>query len=161
VNAETVLVADTRPRWRRRFSVAVKRSPLVPLVEVSAAVSLVAVLAASYYAFEEVGRPDAPLKPELVATLLVLILVPALTLMVMVARRVALRRSARTNIGGRGRLHVRLVAIFSTIAAIPTLLVVIFASLLFQSGVSFLVFRSGEDGSRQRGECFANLHARA
>jgi two-component system nitrogen regulation sensor histidine kinase NtrY len=137
VNAQTVLVADSRPRWRRRLSVAVKRSPLVPFVEISAVIALIAMLAASYYAFEEVGRPDAPLKPELVATLLVLLLVPALTLMVMVARRVALRRSARTNIGGRGRLHVRLVAIFSTIAAIPTLLVVIFASLLFQSGVSF------------------------
>src|SRR3546814_11158503 len=36
-----------------------------------------------------------------------------------------------------GRLHVRLVALFSLIAAAPTLLVVIFASLLFQFGVDF------------------------
>jgi two-component system, NtrC family, nitrogen regulation sensor histidine kinase NtrY len=34
-------------------------------------------------------------------------------------------------------LHVRLVAIFSAITAVPTLLLVIFASLLFQSGVQF------------------------
>src|SRR5690606_14012547 len=39
--------------------------------------------------------------------------------------------------GGHGRLHVRLVALFSMIAAVPTLLVVIFASLLFQYGVDF------------------------
>src|SRR3546814_19893038 len=39
--------------------------------------------------------------------------------------------------GGNGRLHVRLVALFSLIAAAPTLLVVIFASLLFQFGVDF------------------------
>src|SRR3546814_10500683 len=39
--------------------------------------------------------------------------------------------------GGSGRLHVRLVALFSLLAAAPTLLVVIFASLLFQYGVDF------------------------
>ena len=34
-------------------------------------------------------------------------------------------------------MHVRLVAFFSVVASVPTLLVVIFASLLFQSGVQF------------------------
>ena len=48
-----------------------------------------------------------------------------------------MRRAARSPIGGRGRLHVRLVALFSVIAAVPTLLVVIFASFLFQYGVEF------------------------
>jgi two-component system nitrogen regulation sensor histidine kinase NtrY len=58
---------------------------------------------------------------------------------VLVARRVAMRRAARSPIGGRGRLHVRLVALFSAIAAIPTVLVAIFASLLFQAGLDFWV----------------------
>ena len=35
------------------------------------------------------------------------------------------------------RLHTRLVALFSVIAAVPTVLVAIFASLLFQSGLEF------------------------
>jgi two-component system nitrogen regulation sensor histidine kinase NtrY len=39
--------------------------------------------------------------------------------------------------GGAGGMHVRLVFIFSLIAAVPTLLVVVFASWLFQSGVEF------------------------
>src|SRR5690606_32180410 len=51
--------------------------------------------------------------------------------------RLAIRRAATSEVGGRGRLHVRLVALFSIIASVPTLLVVIFASLLFQSGVNF------------------------
>jgi two-component system nitrogen regulation sensor histidine kinase NtrY len=38
---------------------------------------------------------------------------------------------------GSGRLHTRLVALFSVIAAVPTVLVAIFASLLFQSGLEF------------------------
>ncbi len=77
------------------------------------------------------------LTPPVVAMLLVLTLVPTMALMVLGARRLAMRRAARSAIGGRGRLHVRLVALFSAIAAVPTLMVVIFASLLFQSGVQF------------------------
>jgi len=52
-------------------------------------------------------------------------------------RRAALRRAARTVMGSTGRLHVRLVWLFSLISAVPTLLVVIFASFLFQSGNEF------------------------
>ena len=52
------------------------------------------------------------------------------------AARDAPRRRSR-RLGGKGRLHVRLVALFSVIASVPTLLVVIFASLLFQSGIEF------------------------
>jgi two-component system nitrogen regulation sensor histidine kinase NtrY len=60
-----------------------------------------------------------------------------MALMVLGARRLAMRRAAATPLGGRGRLHVKLVALFSVIASVPTLLVVIFASLLFQSGTEF------------------------
>jgi two-component system nitrogen regulation sensor histidine kinase NtrY len=73
----------------------------------------------------------------MVAVLLVANLVPAMALMVLVARRVAMKRAARSPIGGRGRLHVRLVALFSVIATVPTLMVVVFASMLFQSGTEF------------------------
>ena len=91
----------------------------------------------SYFIVTEQGQPGALLTPPMVAVLLVANLVPAMALMVLVARRVAMGRAARSPIGGRGRLHVRLVALFSVIASVPTLLVVIFASLLFQSGVQF------------------------
>ena len=77
------------------------------------------------------------LKPWMVALLLVANLVPGIALLVLLGRRIAMRRAARSPIGGRGQLHVRLVALFSVIAAVPTLLVVIFASLLFQLGVQF------------------------
>ncbi|NKB16496.1 MAG: hypothetical protein HC774_05910 [Sphingomonadales bacterium] len=46
----------------------------------------------------------------------------------------ALRR-ARKDRDGEARLHTRLVALFSVTAAVPTLLVAIFASVLFQAGV--------------------------
>lgn len=78
-----------------------------------------------------------PLSPASAAALLVANLLPATTLLVLFGRRLALRRARFVNVGSKELLHVRLVAIFSLIAAVPTLLLVIFASLLFQSGVQF------------------------
>ncbi|TFI60351.1 PAS domain-containing sensor histidine kinase [Sphingomonas parva] len=127
---------ETRPRWRRRLSVTLNRR-ILPLVELLTVIALIGIATISYFIVTESGRPQAFLTPPLVAGLLVANLVPAMALMVLVARRVAMRRAARSPIGGRGRLHVRLVAIFSLIAAVTTLMVVVFASLLFQLGVQF------------------------
>ena len=80
---------------------------------------------------------QSALSPIVTALLLVANLVPAMGLLVLIARRIARGRSERSPLGGRGGLHVRLVALFSVLAALPTLLVVIFASLLFQIGVQF------------------------
>jgi two-component system, NtrC family, nitrogen regulation sensor histidine kinase NtrY len=77
------------------------------------------------------------LTPFVVALLLLGNLIPAIALLVLIGRRIAKGRAARSIVGGDGRLHVRLVAIFSLVASIPTLLVVVFASLLFQVGVQF------------------------
>jgi two-component system, NtrC family, nitrogen regulation sensor histidine kinase NtrY len=138
VNAEApIAAADIRPRWRRRLSIAVKRSRFIPLIELATLAALIAMLTISYFIITERGAPQSLLTPPLVATLLVANLVPATALMVLVARRMAMRRAASSPIGGRGRLHVRLVALFSVIASVPTLLVVIFASFLFQSGTQF------------------------
>jgi two-component system, NtrC family, nitrogen regulation sensor histidine kinase NtrY len=82
------------------------------------------------------GTED-PLAPSVAASLLVVNLLPATTLLVLFGRRLAMRRALKVHIGSKELLHVRLVAIFSLIAAVPTLLLVIFASLLFQSGVQF------------------------
>jgi len=109
----------------------------MPLVEGLTLIALLIVTTISYFIITEEGSPGTLLTPPMVAALLVANLVPAMALMVLVARRLAMRRAAESPIGGRGRLHVRLVALFSVIASVPTLLVVIFASLLFQSGFNF------------------------
>jgi two-component system nitrogen regulation sensor histidine kinase NtrY len=137
VNAETPIFIEAKPRWRRRLSVVFKRGRYMPLIEGATLVALVVMAAISYFIISDEGSPETLLTPPIVATLLVANLVPAMALMVLVARRMAMRRAAESPIGGRGRLHVRLVALFSVIASVPTLLVVIFASLLFQSGLDF------------------------
>ncbi|HEX8525820.1 sensor histidine kinase [Allosphingosinicella sp.] len=108
----------------------------MPLLEIATVVALISMVTVSYFIVSD-QRPEALLTPPTVALLLVANLVPAMILMVLVARRLAMRRAARSPVGGRGRLHVRLVALFSAIASVPTLLVVIFASLLFQGGMQF------------------------
>ena len=82
------------------------------------------------------AEPGSLLSPPLIALLLIAILLPAIALMVLYSRKVAVRRAEQGGLGS-GRLHVRLVALFSVIAAVPTVLVAIFASLLFQSGLEF------------------------
>jgi two-component system nitrogen regulation sensor histidine kinase NtrY len=136
VNAETAITLDRRPRWRRRAALVWRRSRLLPFIEAATLVSLIAMTTISYFIITD-RRPEALLTPPLVAALLVANLVPAMALMVLIARRFAMGRAARSQIGGRGRLHVRLVALFSVVASVPTVLVVIFASMLFQSGMQF------------------------
>jgi len=76
------------------------------------------------------------LSPPLIAFLLVANLIPAIALMVLYSRKVARQRAVREGLGS-GNLHARLVALFSVIAAVPTVLVAIFASILLQSGLQF------------------------
>ncbi len=83
------------------------------------------------------AQSERLLTPALVAAIMIVNLVPAMALIVLIGSRIARSRAERTMGGGNGRLHVRLVALFSLLAAVPTLLVVIFASLLFQYGVDF------------------------
>jgi two-component system nitrogen regulation sensor histidine kinase NtrY len=124
------------PRWRRTLAVIWRRSRYMPAVELLTLAVAVAVGVGSYFLLDR-QPSNQPLTPPLVALLLVANLVPAIALLVLWGRRVAKKRAAQSPVGGGGRLHVRLVALFSVIAAVPTLLVVIFASLLFQYGVEF------------------------
>ena len=109
-----------------------RRNGYMPLFEAATVLILLATIATSVFLITQ-----GSLTPLVAATMLVANLVPAMALMVLLARRLALRRAARTSLGLKSRLPVRLVAIFSVIAAVPTLLVVIFASLLFQYGMEF------------------------
>ncbi|MFA6115362.1 MAG: ATP-binding protein [Sphingomonas sp.] len=113
------------------------RFSVTPFVELLVLAGAAAIATVSYFIISSGQASPTLLTPLLVALLLVANLVPGVALLVLVGRRIAMRRAARSPIGGRGRLHVRLVALFSVIAAVPTLLVVIFASLLFQYGVEF------------------------
>jgi two-component system nitrogen regulation sensor histidine kinase NtrY len=97
---------------------------------------LAGMMAFSVWVLRRGAEPGTLLTPPLIALLLIANLLPAIALMVLYSRRVAVRRAEEGGIGS-GRLHVRLVALFSALAAVPTVLVAIFASLLFQSGLEF------------------------
>ena len=99
-------------------------------------VLLAAMLVASFIVLSRSAEPGSLLSPPLIALLLVAILIPAIALMVLLSRRLAMVRAEQGGLAG-GKLHTRLVALFSVIAAVPTVLVAIFASLLFQSGLEF------------------------
>ena len=105
-------------------------------VSVLLALFLVAMIATSVALLKGGAAPGALLSPPLIALLLIAILLPAIALMALYARKLAVRRAEQGGLGS-GRLHVRLVALFTAIAAVPTVLVAIFASLLFQSGLEF------------------------
>jgi two-component system nitrogen regulation sensor histidine kinase NtrY len=107
------------------------------LAELLTGLTLVATAALTYWILSRPQYDDTLLSAPVVAILLVLNLLPAIILLVLIGQRIARRRAARSLVGGSGRLHVRLVALFSLTASAPLLLVVIFASLLFQYGVQF------------------------
>ena len=121
------------PRWWRRFIVASRRANFFSLIEIIAVAAFLIMVAMTYAAFSG-APPDGKLLPSgQVAVLLIGTLIPAMALLVLAGRRLALRRAA----GSTARLHVRLVFFFSMVAAVPTLLVAAFAAVLFQSGVDF------------------------
>ncbi|WP_375381981.1 ATP-binding protein [uncultured Sphingomonas sp.] len=122
-------VSDPRPP-PRRFTVT-------PLVELGVLTLAAAIAITSYFVIAGEVRAERLMSQGLVALLLVANLVPGVALIILLGRRIARRRAARSPVGGEGQLHVRLVALFSVMAAVPMLLVAIAASLLFQYGIEF------------------------
>jgi two-component system nitrogen regulation sensor histidine kinase NtrY len=118
------------------MQVAARRANFFAVMEVLSVLAFLTMTGATWVALNNGGDRRELLPSNLTASLLVGTLVPAMAILVLLGRRMALRRAAE-NIGGTGRMHVRLVFIFSLISAVPTLLVVVFASWLFQSGVEF------------------------
>lgn len=131
MDAVTEPITEAAPR-KRRFGVT-------PAVEAGVLAAALAIAVISYLVISGERSPERLLSPPLVALLLVANLLPGIALLVLIGRRAARRRAARSTAGGEGRLHVRLVAIFSVLASVPTLLVAVIASLLFQYGVEFWV----------------------
>ena len=113
--------------------VAARRANVFLWLEGTALVSLLAAVGATWRAYSRSGAPGNLLPTMEVSILLMATLVPAMALLVLIGRRLALRRAA----GSTARLHVRLVFFFSLVAAVPTLLVAGFAAFLFQTGVDF------------------------
>lgn len=118
------------PRWSRRALVSARRANFFGILEAVATLLLGAMLIFSWVQLSGAGEV---LPSGQAAALLIGTLIPAMTLLVLIGRRLAIRRAG----GAIARLHVRLVFFFSVVAALPTLLVAIFAAFLFQSGVAF------------------------
>lgn len=110
-----------------------RRANFFAWLEAVAALSFLLMVVVTYIAFSSAPADGRLLPSAQVASLLIGTMIPALTLVVLVGRRLAIRRAA----GSTARMHVRLVFFFSLVAAIPTLLVSAFAAVLFQSGVDF------------------------
>ncbi|NCP13211.1 MAG: HAMP domain-containing protein [Sphingomonadales bacterium] len=121
------------PRWWRRFIIAARRANVFLWLEGFSVIALLSAIWGTWSAYSQSGQPDNLLPTMWVSVLLMATLVPAMALLVLIGRRLALRRAA----GSTARLHVRLVFFFSMVAALPTLLVAGFAAFLFQTGVDF------------------------
>ncbi len=120
-----------------RLEAFAERIRLTRWIEPAAGLLAVAVALASWRVFAARDPSDPLLSPPVITGFVVANLICGILLLVLVGRRLALRRAAASPLGGRGRLHVQLVGLFSLTASVPVLLVAIFASLLFQNGVEF------------------------
>ena len=113
--------------------VGARRSNIFVILELASIALLGIMISVSWLALSK-GPNAGNLMPSFqAAMMLVGTLIPAMGLVVLFGRRVAIRRAA----GSTARMHVRLVFFFSLVAAVPTLLVAVFASILFQSGIQF------------------------
>lgn len=125
------------PAFSRKALAFVQNDAFMKRVEWSALLLLLLTISSTYIILSSQTNTTDFISPPLTAALLVANLIPAILLLVLFGRRLAKGRASKSSIGSSGRLHVRLVALFSLVASIPMLLVVIFASLLFQYGVEF------------------------
>ncbi|KQN26929.1 PAS domain-containing sensor histidine kinase [Sphingomonas sp. Leaf33] len=113
----------------------VRRFAVTPAIEFAVIAVMIAVAVASWRIIAATGASKSLFSPTMAAAMLTANLIPAVMLIVLIGRRIAIRRASRAQIAGKGRLHVRLVAVFSLMASIPIVLTVVAASVMFQSGV--------------------------
>lgn len=133
----SLMRAKRWPNWWRRVLIWARKANVIATLEVGSVLAFLLMTALTWYNFSAPADPGKLVSTELTASLLVGTLVPAMAILVLLGRRLALRRAKERAGGSGGHLHVRLVFLFSLISAVPTLLVVIFASVLFQTGVEF------------------------
>ncbi|MCL6740279.1 ATP-binding protein [Sphingomonas sp. RB56-2] len=121
------------PRWLAREK---ESGRIYDWATYASAALFAGMLVLSYLLLTRGGAPGTMLSPGLIAVLLIGNLIPAIALMVLLSRRIARARAVARAIG-TGQLHTRMVALFSVIAAVPTVIIAIFASFLLQSGLEF------------------------
>jgi two-component system nitrogen regulation sensor histidine kinase NtrY len=179
VTVDSTLAAAARParrprsvsaRWSVRLRRAARRvqrftrsANFYPRLELIAALLTIVLGWSSYAWVTRTGLPGNGASQSSVGLLLVANLVPAMLLIVLIGRRVAILISNRRRGLAGARLHLRLVALFAAIAAVPTLLVVAFASLLFQFGVQFWFsdrVRTILDGSNEVAQAYVEDNRR-
>jgi two-component system nitrogen regulation sensor histidine kinase NtrY len=114
-----------------------RRPKITPAIELGVLGFAIVTGIATYFIVRTGQSPQRLLTPPIVALLLIANLAPSVGLIILFGRRIAKSRAAKSDAGGEGRLHVRLVALFSAIATVPTILAVLFASVMFQYGVEF------------------------
>lgn len=117
--------------WQRKVALFARRQEWITLASWAVVISALVMAVTTWLVLNSDGVLSA-----LSGVLLLLgNLIPAVVLLVLGGRRLAMRRAEKSLVGANGRLHVRLVALFSLIATIPVVLMVLVASLLFQYGV--------------------------
>jgi len=135
--ASAAQLPNRKSRLTRRFAVMMRRGSLFPALEIGCVLLLIGMLGLSWWLVSSYQGREAMVPAPVTATLLVANLVPAMALLALIGRRVAISRANASGEQGTGQLHVRFVALFSLISSIPMLLVVVITSLLFQYGVEF------------------------
>jgi two-component system, NtrC family, nitrogen regulation sensor histidine kinase NtrY len=145
-----------RRGWRRLQRLA-REANIYPKLEIAAAVLTLVLGWSSYAWLTRSGVPANGASQSMVGLIVVANLIPAMLLIVLIGRRVAILITNRRRGLAGARLHLRLVGLFASIAAVPTVLVVVFASLLFQFGVQFWFsdrVRTIIDGSNQVAQAY-------
>ena len=107
------------PRLLSRVKAWASDDRAVPVWEWISTLSLIVTAAITYWVLTGQTSNNVPLSPVVMAALLVANLLAATSILFLIGRRMAVRRAERSSIGSKGRLHVRLVALFSLIAAVP------------------------------------------
>jgi two-component system, NtrC family, nitrogen regulation sensor histidine kinase NtrY len=131
--AESDLIEPPKLRWLAREKTS---GWIYDWATIASAALVVAMALLSYWMINRAAAPGAMLSSLQIALLLIANLVPWIALMVLLSRKVARARAIARGLG-TGQLHIRMVALFSVIAAVPTVITAIIASLLLQSGLEF------------------------
>ncbi|QIG80301.1 sensor histidine kinase NtrY-like [Stakelama tenebrarum] len=114
-----------------------ERSIVAPAIEIGVVAVAIGMATITFLIINQANVEGKLVSPLTGAALLLGNLLPFAALIVLAGRRIAKFRVARSEMGGGGRLHIRLVALFSLIASVPIVLTVIAASVMFQSGTQF------------------------
>lgn len=123
--------------WRRQLMRWANRTHLWSRLEITLVVVALLCGTLTYVLLSQRGAPFAVASSHRMTLLILMNMAPILGLAILVMRRlVLLLTNRRRGLVGAG-LHLRLVGFFSLVAVIPTVLLAVFATLLFEFGLQF------------------------